>query len=164
MTDISAYRRLRAVHVSRIEFDAQGNPEDTYSYVDGRIIQKAAKTTPEMVKGLKAADWYTWEDHMRLVNSPVDMDAFRNELAQMVGFVNLGEAWADEKQEYAFAEFINLIDDGAVIGPMVAKKLHTDWTHYDRAASKLGEGVYKPYRQWQLALEFAADYGVVVFR
>ena len=164
MTDVSAYRRLRAVHKSRIEFDSKGNPEDTYSYVDGRYIQDVSKRWPELTKGLKLTDWYTWEDHMRLVNSPIDIDAFRNELAMLVGFKNLGEAWKDEGKDYAFVEFIDLIVDDAVIGPMLAKKLHADWVHYDCAASKLGEGFYKPYRQWQLALEFAADYGVVVFR
>jgi hypothetical protein len=90
-------------------------------------------------------------------------NAWRDQLAQLVGRATAREVWEDPKPG-PFVELINFADNEGTIGAGVAKKLAADFALWQPQADAHGDEWFRQhYALWRRAFEIAAKGGAVCF-
>jgi hypothetical protein len=171
--DITAYRNATKVDLSPDEIDGDGYAKDwdNVTTVRDYRIRMHDDDFPGRSEGVSDGHFRFAEKIGFRAGSYSGYGQWRDWLARLAGYepVHSGEgkhvpyangAWQAESGP--FWELINFSDCEGIIGPVVAKKLASDFAQY---ADKIGNAGWEPerYRLWQTAFEMAADNGFVEF-
>lgn len=90
-------------------------------------------------------------------------NAWRNELAVMVGNNSSNETWDTWERDAPFHELICFSDCEGYIGESDSKKLYDDFAEYEHMAAQKSEYFYSKYKEWMECFRVASNNGIVVF-
>lgn len=163
--DVTAFTKLTPAPEVVVE-DGYAMEENCW-HAGAETIKWTEDNWPGRTAGIESGATYRASDTFGFsAGSYGGYNRWREQLAQLAGFISPRSVWDKETKEGPFVEQINFADNEGVIGPIVAAKLAKDYREfYDRALAIRAdrEWFVTKYHEWMRAFELAADGGAVEF-
>jgi hypothetical protein len=155
--DCTAYSDI--TRVPDKEHDADGVP------IDDRVQADVHPHFTEQALGLINGAVYSYADAMGFrAGSYGSYNQWRRELAGIAGYTPEALWEGQVPDDVPFASLVNFSDCEGVIGPVVSKRLLTEFETFDSIASEqMSSYDYEKYKTWTKAFRMAANNGFVDF-
>ncbi|MCY8813648.1 hypothetical protein P8917_01070 [Bacillus atrophaeus] len=155
--DIRVFKNLKVIENPQLDEDGYVENWET-EWRPGGSMEWSEEHFPGRGEGLEPQNVYTWEESFRFrAGSYTGYGWWRRKLEEFKGGT-------------AFQELINFADNEGAIGPVVSKKLATDFKEnaeeareFAKTLGDAGEVWLELYDEWKAAFEMASENGAVEF-